>query len=91
MKGFAKNIRKGARVKQGQIIGYVGSTGRSTGPHLHYEVHKNGRQINPLSVKLPAGRKLGGKMLAEFRKRTEQIDQEVAALPLATRIASLAD
>lgn len=91
MKGFAKKIRKGARVKQGQIIGYVGTTGRSTGPHLHYEVHKNGRQINPLSVKLPAGRKLGGKMLAGFRLHSDQIDKEVAALPLTTRIASLSD
>ncbi len=91
MKGFAKKIRKGARVKQGQIIGYVGTTGRSTGPHLHYEVHKNGRQINPLSVKLPAGRKLGGKMLAEFRQQVEKIDQEVAGLPLSRRVASLSD
>jgi murein DD-endopeptidase MepM/ murein hydrolase activator NlpD len=91
MKGFANKIRKGTRVKQGQIIGYVGTTGRSTGPHLHYEVHKNGRQINPLSVKLPAGRKLGGKMLAEFRHHVEKVDKEVAALPLTTRIASLSD
>ncbi|WP_169565983.1 peptidoglycan DD-metalloendopeptidase family protein [Sneathiella limimaris] len=89
MKGFAKKIRKGARVKQGQIIGYVGSTGRSTGPHLHYEVHKNGRQINPMSVKLPAGRKLKGKMLTAFENYTKDVDQEVASIPLSTQVARL--
>jgi len=58
MKNFAQGIREGVRVKQGQIIGYVGSTGKSTGPHLHYEVVKNGKKINSQKLKLPSGKTL---------------------------------
>ncbi|MDA9604639.1 M23 family metallopeptidase [Candidatus Pelagibacter sp.] len=58
MKNFARGIREGVRVKQGQIIGYVGSTGKSTGPHLHYEVIKNGKKINSQKLKLPSGKVL---------------------------------
>lgn len=68
LNGFAKGIRSGTRVKQGQVIGYVGTTGRSTGPHLHYEVHKNGVKVNPHSVKLPLGEQLKGDKLDQFRK-----------------------
>ena len=68
LSGFKKNISKGVRVSQGQIIGYVGSTGKSTGPHLHYEVIYNNQQINPMKMKLPSGKVLKGKNLEKFKK-----------------------
>lgn len=87
MKGFAKGMRKGKRVRQRQVIGYVGTTGRSTGPHLHFEVHKNKAKVNPLSVKLPTGKTLEGNMLAAFKKARAAIDAQYAALPSTTRVA----
>lgn len=80
MNGFAKGIKKGRTVQQGQIIGYVGSTGRSTGPHLHYEVHYNGKQVNPLSLDLPTGRKLEGPILASFMALRANTDTLIASL-----------
>lgn len=74
LNGYAKGIRKGARVKQGDIIGYVGTTGRSTGPHLHYEVIQNGKHLNPMTLKLPTGRKLEGEFLEAFNQAKAEID-----------------
>ncbi|MFL2902735.1 MAG: M23 family metallopeptidase [Candidatus Pelagibacter sp.] len=74
MSKFARGIKKGARVKQGQIIGYVGSTGLSTGPHLHYEVIENGRKINSQKLKLPSGKILKGDQRKIFEVNKIKID-----------------
>ena len=66
MRNFARGIKEGLRIKQGQIIGFVGSTGKSTGPHLHYEVIKNGKRINSQKLKLPSGKALKNKERQEF-------------------------
>ncbi len=84
----AKGVKKGAKVRQGQIIGYVGSTGYSTGPHLHYEVLINKRFTNPLKIYVPRSRQLNGRLLAEFKKESQRIDELMHRPPVKTRIAA---
>ena len=88
MRGYRRGLKKNSRVTQGQIIGYVGTSGRSTGPHLHYEVLKNGQQVNPLSIKLPTGIKLAGANLKSFLAYREEMDTRAASLPWLDEIAA---
>ena len=74
MSAYAKGIEPGKRVRQGQVIGFVGSTGLSTGAHVHYEILVNGRFVDPMRIKLPRGRSLEGSVLAGFEKERDRLD-----------------
>src|SRR5438093_2390979 len=74
MTAFARGIAPGTRVRQGQAIGFVGSTGLSTGPHLHYEILVNGRFVDPMRIRLPRGRVLDGPMFGTFEQERDRLD-----------------
>ncbi len=83
MTAFARGLQVGSRVRQGQIIGFVGSSGLSTGSHVHFEIIVNGRFVDPMRVKLPRGRVLDGDTLASFERDRTQLDAVLAAAPLS--------
>ncbi len=80
LSAYGKNLRKGARVKQGDIIGYVGATGRATGPHLHYEVLFKNSQINPKNIKMPSQKNLAGRNLENFTYYRRALDQKIQGM-----------
>jgi murein DD-endopeptidase MepM/ murein hydrolase activator NlpD len=84
MTAFARGIEPGVKVHQGQLIGYVGSTGQSTGPHVHYEIIVNGSFVDPMRVRLPRGRVLEGAVLATFERERDKIDGYMGPQPTRT-------
>jgi murein DD-endopeptidase MepM/ murein hydrolase activator NlpD len=70
---IAKGVRRGTRVSQGQLIGYVGSSGLATGPHLHYELHLDGKAIDARNVNLPSGNPIAGSDVARFRRARDRL------------------
>ena len=84
---FAPGMKRGARVRQGQIVAYSGMTGLATGPHLHYETFQNGTQVNPLTLKMASGRSLTGKQLREFQEKRLETDNLVANASLEAKVA----
>jgi murein DD-endopeptidase MepM/ murein hydrolase activator NlpD len=90
MSAFAKGMEPGKRVRQGQVIGFVGSTGMSTGAHVHYEILVNGRFVDPMRIKLPRGRSLDGPLMASFEKERDRLDAMMNNRNGAARISDAA-
>ena len=88
LSAFARGIEEGKRVRQGQVIGFIGSTGLSTGSHLHYEILVNGRFVDPMRIKLPRGRELQGPMLASFEQERERFDSIMARKPARVALST---
>jgi murein DD-endopeptidase MepM/ murein hydrolase activator NlpD len=88
LSGFARGLTEGQRVRQGQVVGYLGMTGLATGPHLHYEVIVNGHFVDPLRVKLARTRELDGRMIAAFKRERERIEDLIGKAPGAARVAT---
>jgi murein DD-endopeptidase MepM/ murein hydrolase activator NlpD len=89
LSGFARGIQPGARVFQGQVIGFLGSSGLSTGPHLHYEVLVNGSFVDPMRIRLPRGRTLGGRFLADFERERIRIETMMRRSNEVPRVAQV--
>ena len=87
LSAYARGIQEGAKVRQGQIIGYIGSSGLSAGPHLHYEVLINGTHVDPMRIRLPRGRVLEGPILVEFEKERARIEAILERAPGVPRVA----
>jgi murein DD-endopeptidase MepM/ murein hydrolase activator NlpD len=90
MSAFAKGMEPGKRVRQGQVIGFVGSTGMSTGAHVHYEILVNGRFVDPMRIKLPRGRSLEGQLMSSFEKERDRLDAMMNNRGGAARVSDAA-